>query len=256
MSTWVLLRGLTREARHWGDFPSIFESIVQDVRIVTPDLPGNGTENHLTSPLNVRGIVESCRNELGKRSISPPYHILGLSLGAMVAVEWATRYPLELLPCVLINTSLRPFNPFYQRLRPRNYLRLIALASLHRDAEKIERAILHTTSSGRDPQPDVIAAWVSYRKQYPVTDWNTLRQLIAAARYCAPLEGPDVPLLILAGLNDALVDPRCSQRISSHWGAALRTHNTAGHDLPLDDGLWVARQVQEWLKADSPPLLR
>ena len=23
MSTWVLLRGLTRESRHWGDFPDI-----------------------------------------------------------------------------------------------------------------------------------------------------------------------------------------------------------------------------------------
>jgi hypothetical protein len=23
-------------------------------------------------------------------------------------------------------------------------------------------------------------------------------------------------------------------------------HPTAGHDLPLDDGLWVASQVQAW----------
>ena len=44
-----------------------------------------------------------------------------MSLGAMVAVDWAARHPEELAGCVLINTSLRPFSPWYQRLRPANY---------------------------------------------------------------------------------------------------------------------------------------
>jgi hypothetical protein len=35
--------------------------------------------------------------------------------------------------------------------------------------------------------------------------------------------------------------------MSRAWGAPLRLHTQAGHDLPLDDGAWVARAVGEWL---------
>ena len=37
----------------------------------------------------------------------------------------ATR---AILGCVLVNTSFRPFSPFFHRLRPRNYAALLGLA--------------------------------------------------------------------------------------------------------------------------------
>lgn len=228
MSTWVFLRGLTREARHWGDFPATFKATIPDTNVVTPNLPGNGALNYLTSPLKVCEMVEYCRNQLSGDHVSPPYHLLGLSLGGIVAVEWATRYPHEVLSCVLINTSIRSISPFYHRLRPRNYLRLLSMSTQKSDPTDIECSIFRMTSARREPQAGVIEAWVSYRKEYPVTRLNALRQLITAARYRAPLKRPDVPLLILAGLKDGLVDARCSQRIASHWGTALRTHAEGG----------------------------
>ena len=246
MSTWVFLRGLARETRHWGDFPATFQAEITDANIISPDLPGNGQLNHLKSPLSVREMVDYCREELKRRGISPPCHLLGLSLGAMVAVEWATAYPREILPSVLINTSLRPF---YQRLRLHNYRSLLLMATLRSDGEESERAILHMTSTRRDPQSDVINAWVSTRTQNPVTRLNALRQLIAAARYRAPTRPPDVPLLVLAAAKDRLVNPQCSQQLARRWRTAEALHPDAGHDLPLDDGTWVARQVREWLLA-------
>jgi predicted alpha/beta hydrolase family esterase len=56
-----------------------------------------------------------------------------------------------------------------------------------------------------------------------------------------------VPLLVLASAADTLVDPRCSIRLAHAWDAELRTHPTAGHDLPLDDAEWVASEVGRWL---------
>ena len=249
MSTWVFLRGLARESRHWGNFPATFQAEIANASIISPDLPGNGQRNHCKSPLSVPEMVDCCREELKCRGFSPPFHLLGLSLGAMVAVEWATAYPREILPSVLINTSLRPFSPFYQRLRLHNYLNLLVMATLRGDGEKTERAILHMTSARRDPQSDVIDAWVSTRTQHPVTRLNALRQLIAAARYRAPSRQPDVPLLVLAAAKDGLVNPQCSQQLAHRWRAAHAVHPDAGHDLPLDDGAWVARQVREWLLA-------
>lgn len=254
MSNWIFLRGLTREARHWGKFPSIFQAAIPDANIVMPDLPGNGELRHLTSPMHVCEMVEYCRQELATRGISPPYYLLALSLGAMVSVEWARRYPHELLGYVLINTSLRPFSSFYRRLRPRNYLLLLHMATFEHDAEKIELAILRMTSHRSEQLTSVVKAWVTYRTDRPVTVLNTLRQMIAAARYRAPMNRPDVPLLILAGAKDGLVDPRCSQTIFDRWKSPLHTHPEAGHDLPLDDGVWVVQRLQEWVAVLALPV--
>ena len=78
---------------------------------------------------------------------------------------------------------------------------------------------------------------------------NAVRQLWAAARFSTPREAPRLPLLVLVSAADGLVDPRCSQRLALAWGAELRTHPTAGHDLPLDDGAWVVREVGAWIAA-------
>lgn len=254
MSNWIFLRGLTREARHWGNFPSIFRAAIPSANIFTLDLPGNGELHHLTSPLHVHEMVECCRQKLVRQAISPPYYLLALSLGAMVSVEWARRYPHELLGCVLINTSLRPFSPFYRRLRPRNYFRLLHTAALEHDAEKIEHAILRMTSHRSGQLTSVVATWVTYRTKHPVTGSNTLRQIIAAVRYRAPQKAPHVALLALAGAKDGLVDPQCSQAISDRWKSPLHTHPEAGHDLPLDDGVWVAQRIQEWVAALALPV--
>ena len=54
--SWVFLRGLMRESRHWGEFPDQFRAALPHADIVTPDLPGNGAKRHLRSPLSVQGL--------------------------------------------------------------------------------------------------------------------------------------------------------------------------------------------------------
>ena len=103
--TWVLLRGLMREQRHWGHFPATLAHALPGARIVTPDLPGNGTRHLQTSATRVADMVEDCRRQLLERGIPAPYHLLALSLGGMVAVEWASRYPQEIARCVLVTSS-------------------------------------------------------------------------------------------------------------------------------------------------------
>ncbi len=250
MSTWIFLRGLTREARHWGDFSATFRAAFPDAQIVALDLPGNGSLHTLASPLSVEAMAAYCRAELGSRGIPPPYHLLAMSLGAMVAAAWAAEQPREIAACVLINTSLRPFSPFYHRLRPENYLALCQRALLGGDGREWEELILRLTS--RDPQKheQVLDSWLAYRRECPVSVGNALRQLLAASRYRAGAGKPVAPMLILASSNDALVNPRCSRRVALHWHAAIVEHPTAGHDLPLDDGPWVAEQVSAWLQGD------
>ena len=244
MSTWVLLRGLTRESRHWGDFPERVKALTGALQVVTLDLPGNGRLNAQPSLLRVEDMAMACRAELVQRGLPPPYHLLAMSLGAMVALAWATEHPDELQACVLINTSVRSFSPWHHRLRPRNLGPLLRLA-MQASPEAMEEIILSlTTQHPATPAAELLEQWATWRRENPVSRINALRQLWAAARYAPPQARPKVPLLVLAGAADTLVNPRCSSRLSQAWGCELRTHPSAGHDLPLDDGAWVVREVR------------
>ena len=73
-----------------------------------------------------------------------------------------------------------------------------------------------------------------------------MRQLLAAMRHRPPPRRPPVRMLLLASAQDALVSPRCSQRIAADWYLPLAMHPDAGHDLPLDDPQWLLRRISEW----------
>lgn len=248
MTTWILLRGLTREARHWGEFPQTLARWLPAARVLTVDLPGNGEQHAQRSPARVERITESLRAGLAARGVAPPYRLLALSLGAMVAVDWATRHAGEVAGAVLINTSLRGLNPPHHRLRPASLPRLLRIAMAVGDAAR-ERAILALTSRRRyraAEAGDLVERWSAWHHARPVSAANALRQLVAAVRFRAPRHPPPVPLLLLASRADALCDVRCSQRIAERWHLPLREHPWAGHDLPLDDAEWVARTVARW----------
>ncbi|MTV40436.1 alpha/beta fold hydrolase [Duganella radicis] len=248
MSSWVLLRGLMREQRHWGRFPGELAGRLPDAHIVTPDLPGNGRRHAMRSATSVAQMVEFCRADLRARGVQAPYSLLALSLGGMVAVEWASRYPQELARCVLINTSMRPYSRFHQRLRWQNYPAILKLM-VRGGVQNQERLILRLTSRSGDAaeRAGLLARWLDYQREFPVTRANALRQLWSAARFRAPARKPAVPLLILSSAGDQLVDPRCSARLAHAWQAPHAIHPNAGHDLPLDDGPWVAQEVAKWL---------
>ena len=250
MTTWVLLRGLMRETRHWGEFPMLFQKAMGVQHIVTLDFPGNGSLHAQSSDSSVVVMANHCRTQLKQLGYAPPYRVLALSLGAMVAVAWSELYPAELEKMVLINTSLAPYNPFYHRLRPKNYPALIRLM-FYKSAAQRESLILHLTSnqSCTEHQQTILKQWIAYAKEFPITRTNILRQLQAALCYRAVQTTPPLPVLLLAGQQDRLVNVKCSIKLAQHWCCAIRLHPTAGHDLPLDDGAWVTQQIKEWLNS-------
>lgn len=251
---WVLLRGLSRESGHWGVFP---EYLLRELRTLQPaakllmlDLPGTGALRRQPSPTQVSAIVDACRAELRSRGVEGPVSLVGMSLGAAVLSDWANRYPSEVEAGVLINPSLRPFSELFHRSRSLNYLGLLLLSLSRFSARLREERVLSLTTR-LTPKAAVIDRWVELQREHPLGVRNTARQLLASMRYRASRTRPAAPMLLLCSKADGLVDWRCSQAISRAWGAPLRLHTKAGHDLPLDDPQWVARSVGEWLRDRS-----
>lgn len=253
MSSWVLLRGLARESRHWGSFPQRLRAAVADAEVIALDLPGNGRANQLRSPTRVDAMVAHVRAELQRRGVTPPHHVVALSLGAMVGVAWALAHPEELAGAVLINTSGGGLQPLHRRLRPAAWLPLLAMAAARHSPVQREAAVLRLSSRLHARDDAILAAWAGYAMTHPVRLANAARQLLAAQRFKAPRQAPAVPLLLLSGARDGLVDPACSAALAARWGAEHRQHPSAGHDLTLDDGDWVVRQITAWLAQARGP---
>lgn len=249
--TMILLRGLVREQRHWGTFPEVLQACLPDDKIILFDFPGNGNRNKEKSATTIVDMVSDVRAFALRHSNNQPVYILALSLGAMVAIEWINQYPEECAGAVLISTSLRGLNPFYQRLLPANYAAIFKSLILPEDTYQKESRILDLVSNivAKDTtKRDVIVnQWVEYAKQNPVSAANGLRQLIAAIHFRIPVQRPNIPILLLNSLADHMVSPECSATLARHWQLAIETHKTAGHDIPLDDAEWVCERILQWL---------
>ena len=250
---WVLLRGLTREAGHWGPFlPLLRQHLPEGTPVLTPDLAGNGHRFAQTSATSVDAMAQDVRQQLQAlertHGWAPPYRVLAMSLGAMVTVAWQDQWPHEVASAVLINTSLKPFNPFWQRLQPPQYLRVLRMLAHASNASLQETSVLAMTTRGGRSETETLASWLDLRARHPVQAHNALRQLWAAARYRAPARSPRTPTLLLHSLGDAMVAPACTETLAKAWGCPVRTHPWAGHDLPHDDGPWVVAEVLQWLR--------
>ncbi len=242
----VLLRGLAREQAHWGEFPA--ELARQSARPVwCHDLPGMGQYHHEHSPADMMRLAELMLPRL-YRQHAGPWHLVAMSLGAMLALQLAELVPQQVASLVLINTSAGRLTPFYQRLRWQQYPKVIS--AFVAPVLQRERLILQLTS--HQWQQHQLRHAVDIARCRPVQRLNVLRQLLAASRFNLPAK-PQCPLLLLSGAADQLVNPICSQRLASYWQVPHQQHPAAGHDLVLDAPGWLLDQLLQFY-ADADPL--
>lgn len=236
---WLLLRGLARQSEHWGDFPGQLANAIPEDSVNVLDLPGTGAHCDEASPDTIPAIRE-CVQEFA-RDLPRPLTLVGLSMGGMVALDWASFQPEGIAGVVAINSS-SGWSPVWHRLQPNRWGTVLKLMADPR-VDRREAAILSLTSNLQHP-PDVLAHWRDLHGRCPVTRRTALRQIRAASRYRPPANRPDMPVLLLASRADRLVSSRCSEKLARLWGCELSEHSWAGHDLPLDDPEWVLARLQ------------
>ena len=254
VTRFVLLRGLAREAGHWGAFTDDLMKAVPHSEVITIDLPGTGTYSEMRSPLTIGGIARFLRGKyiglkhdeaagIGQRKVNSV--LVAISLGGIVASHWLEHWPEDFKACVMINSSEKSVSPVHKRLMFTSYPHLFAILR-SRDIESREGHIFDMVSNRPARKRNVVPTWVRLHKLRPISYENSARQLIAAAVYRSKLQRPSCPVLILGSRGDRMVSPSCPETISKRWGAEFRQHATAGHDLPLDEPGWVIEQIVDF----------
>ncbi len=237
----VLIRGLLRDARHWGEFTDKLQQSFPHSLISTPDVPGNGRLYRAVSPTTIVAMTETLRRQV---TASYPLTLIGLSMGGMIAIDWMCRYPDEVEAAVLINTSVRPLSPFYQRLHWMVYPRLFKM--ICNTPTKRELDILDLTSNHHRHDNQLLSRWQNWQQQCPVSAISARNQFLAAIKFSLPVNKPRQSILVVTSTADRLVDYHCSLKLSQAWQTDYLKHDTAGHDLPLDEPEWLACVISRW----------
>ena len=266
----VLIRGLARESGHWGEFVTLLKNKLSpytqkestdnqsQMDVFTPDCLGCGKFYKETATTSIAATTDHIRQQIfPSNGVAKPSPLIlvGLSMGAMIAMDWAARYPDEIKGLVIINTSTGE-QVFWWRVRltalPKVLFALIAPTSLR------EVTMLKLVSNNTEQYPKNIKDWCEIQKNSPVTRSTIIRQLIAAARFRIKLyldkqtemdnQKKTPQGLVLVSNQDRLVSSRCSKALAKIMKWPIKVNDNAGHDLPLDDPEWVVNHIVTWFK--------
>jgi pimeloyl-[acyl-carrier protein] methyl ester esterase len=95
----VLLHGF---AMHGGLFATVVTQLASAHRVYVVDLPGHGHSAPLRE-YSLDGMVEPVRQALD--AIDGPLDVLGWSLGGLLAMAWAARFPAQVRRLLLVATT-------------------------------------------------------------------------------------------------------------------------------------------------------
>lgn len=236
---WIFLRGLTRAAFHWGDFPAIFREAHPDYEVEFLEIPGNGVLCDVETPIDP---VETIRQlSLQSRFIKEgqSFNLCGISLGGMIALKWAELYPEQVESVSTINCSLSQCSPFYHRLSPKLYGKILRTLFSKGVFQK-EQVILNITSNKRENFDKHLERFAEFSKKHPIKRKNFFRQLLLANNI--RINEFRVPLKVICSEGDRLCSNECSKAIAQKFNGHLIVHPNAGHDLPIDEPEWLAGQ--------------
>ncbi|AQS39628.1 putative hydrolase or acyltransferase of alpha/beta superfamily [Shewanella psychrophila] len=258
--TFVLLRGLMRDRRHWYGFARRLEAT--GAQVITPDLPGNGTLAEINSPLSIPDYadyvwaqIDEVLSEGSTKEVLESVYLIGLSMGGMLALEMAKHKPNRVKKVVLINSSAANLSPWYCRFQLSSLVKSaweIGRRRLNGELSGIsllEATVIQLTSECRGDDIKLIQDWSHYRQQGHTSIINGFRQLVACASFDAPdidhanandLINSPVNAFVKSSVNvivanrDRLAHPSCGQALADFYDTQAIYLDDCGHDVSLD----------------------
>lgn len=252
-----LLRGLARESGHWGAFLPLLRQGADTESCVPMDLPGTGANRRkrATSKLApTLSFLQECYQD--RLDYDQKKCLIGISLGGMIAWQWALGHPAEFSHLVVINVSFADSGHVFQRLRPFGFYQISRIAACGPDLKAREHLILDMVSNLSPSQrASFEESWTQLAANRPIALLTVLKQLLLArsCRFKPSWFGerssvkPPPKILILSSERDRMVDPSCSSRLAQSLNLPHIRHQSAGHDLALDDPEWLASVIFDWL---------
>jgi len=220
----LLVHGLGYTRQGWGP---LRELLARRYRVLSFDNRGIGESDIPAGPYAVEELAGDALQVLDEAGVGRA-HLLGASLGGMVAQLVAVEHPDRVGRLVLVSTTPGGRDAFPL---PQQTLALMAEAATLPPEVALRRFVENALAPGSELADEVYA----YRRAHPPDPAGWAAQAAAGAAWDADgrLVRIAAPTLVLAGTADAVVDPRNAQILADAIpGAQLELIDDAGH-LPF-----------------------
>lgn len=247
----VYIRGLVREKRHWDRFVPFMKKHFPNDDHFSVDIKGVGERYQVRSSSTISGMAEDIKEQLEKKygdTLAGDLNLISVSMGGMIAIQFAYQFPDLVNSLVLMNTSIKGVNSIRLRLKPYGMINFFKVMFAF-TTEKREDIILNMVSNNTLTREEIRPTWIKIQKENPVSKLNSFLQTFAAFRFSYPgVKIPAEKMLFLAGKGDNLCDYRCSEQLNKLFkGSSLSIHETAGHNIIDDDSEWVSQEITNFL---------
>jgi pimeloyl-ACP methyl ester carboxylesterase len=229
-------------------FDPVADLYLPHVRVVAYDHRGAGRSAPWLAPVSMALLAADAARVLDDRGIAGA-HVVGLSMGAAVALELAIRMPHRLKSLVLVGggaggpTTARPGIS----TAAGTVATLAADSARHRQAWP---AAALFSGRFRHEHPDRVSEYMPHFARHRAPPWMTGWQALAAACFGrrGSLAGVRAPTLVLHGGQDVMV-PLANAKLLADGipGAELHVLSDAGHAVPLEHPESSARLLVEWV---------
>ena len=242
----VLIQGVGLDRHGWGP---VLSKLRRHFRLVLVDNRGFGHSDRPAGSFAVADMTGDVMAVLDAADIRRA-HVLGASLGGMMAQELAIRHAERVDGLVLACTT--PGWPFAYPM-PAASVRLLA-ETARMPAEGARRRHTENALSTGPDRPDLVRRLLEVQGSRPTDSAALSAQAFAGARYAGrPLARIRSRTLVLHGDADAVVDPRNGRLLADRIPAArLVTFPGLGHLLFWEDPDGFAGAVVSFLLGPRP----
>lgn len=201
----VWLGSLGSTMRVWDRQLSALHPMCRNVLI---DLPGHGGSRDAPAPSSMSGLADAIVAELDRLGVSR-CHVVGLSIGAMIAMQMAIADPARVGRLALLCTSaqLGPSSAWHDR----------AAAVRAQGASAIAETVVGRwlTPAYAERHPDEVAELVGMVASSEPEGYAACCEAIAAMDLRADLPSIGAPTLVVAGSQDPATSPEHAELIAS-----------------------------------------
>jgi pimeloyl-ACP methyl ester carboxylesterase len=244
----------------WTISSAVFEPVADlyepHVRVVAYDHRGAGRSAPWPGPVSMALLAADAARVLDDRAVAAA-HVIGLSMGAAVALELAIRMPQRVKTLVLVGGG--PGGPTAPRPSVRGAAGMVGgvLSDSLRHGGVWPAAALFSQRYRRE-HPDEVAGYMPYFARHRAPPWMTGWQSLAAACFARreSLRRVRAPTLVLHGELDAMAPVAGARLLADDIpGAELHVAAGAGHAVPLEQPEATARLLVGWIDrhADVEP---
>lgn len=227
----------------WG-WESLVPLLADRFRVISFDNRGIGESSVPPGPYSAAQMADDALAVLDAAGVDRA-HVIGASLGGMIAQELTLTHPERVDRLVLLCTTPGAPNGYPM---PEVTLRLFAEAQTLDPAESLRRFVVN--SLGADPDEELIERIVSRRVASPPDPAGWAAQAAAGTTYWGGDRVGQItaPTLIVTGTEDRVVDHRNSELLGELIpDSTVHTLDDVGHLLFLERPQQVASLINDFL---------